>query len=282
MKEGEFIKKLISHTRHTLCQDQNAKHVTMSDNAFKYNANPHNEEELCIKILTILVELIKSQKDPPQDDENGSEVNPMGPLKHLFSHYFANEAGQLLQANRTKDQKERMTEIQNFLNRLGATDLFIHIIQFTSSDRVFEESLNLATTILDGGNHEIQTHFLKLLRENPKKSEEFFKVLKEKMDEAQTDLKNGSSVSTDDLLAFKRGSSTSNANLTGLATISNLVADEMHDAATVSAKAIEAVQVGAGESLLNGSGRNDANRMDDEERENKGKVKDSKLYEIQQ
>ena len=106
--------------------------MTNSDNAFKYNANPHNEEELCIKILTILVELIKecfisknvalkisfiktricqkiklikSQKDPPQDDENGCEVNPMGPLKHLFSHYFANEAGQLLQANRTKDQK---------------------------------------------------------------------------------------------------------------------------------------------------------------------------------
>ena len=50
---------MISHTRHTLCQDQNAKHVTNSDNAFKYNANPHNEEELCIKILTILVELIK-------------------------------------------------------------------------------------------------------------------------------------------------------------------------------------------------------------------------------
>ena len=52
------------------------------------------------------IKLIKSQKDPPQDDENGSEVNPMGPLKHLFSHYFANEASQLLQANRTKDQKE--------------------------------------------------------------------------------------------------------------------------------------------------------------------------------
>ena len=131
--------------------------------------------------------------------------------------------------------KERLIHIQNFLNRLGATELFIHLIRFTSSDRVFEHTLNLATTILDGGNNEIQTQLLKLLRLDQKDSEKFFSVIRERMDQAQQDLKNGSSVSTDDLLAFKRGASTSNTQLSGIAQISNLVADEMHDAATISA-----------------------------------------------
>ena len=198
-------------------------HKKADGGSFAYSVNPHDEEELCIKVLKILVQLIKSQKDPPQAESDGDKVDP---LKHLFIHY------DILLSKPKKSAKERLQDIQNFLNRLGATDLFIHLIQFTSSDRVFEESLNLATTILDGGNNEIQTHFLKLLRESPKNSEEFFRVVKEKMDEAQQDLKNGASVSTDDLLAFKRGSSTSSANLTGLAQISNLVADEMHDAAT--------------------------------------------------
>merc|ERR1712113_1222637 len=71
----------------------------------------------------------------------------------------------------------------------------------------------------------------------------------------------------DDLLAFKRGSSTTNANMTGLAQISTLVADEMHDDATVSARAIEAVQVGMGDpTILNGArnGNNAAGIEDDD------------------
>ena len=158
---------------------------------------------------------------------------------------------------------ERLIHIQNFLNRLGATELFIHLIRFTSSDRVFEQTLNLATTILDGGNNEIQTQLLKLLRQDAKDSEKFFAVVRERMDQAQQDLKNGSSVSTDDLLAFKRGASTSNSQLSGIAQISNLVADEMHDAATISAQAIEAVQVGAGDQVNRQVGVQEEEEKDD-------------------
>ena len=106
--------------------------------------------------------------------------------------------------------KERLIQIQNFLNGLGVTELFIHLIRFTKSDRIFEEALNLAITILDGGNHEIQSEFLKLLVQDSKDSERFFSVLKERMEQSQLDLKNGNSVSTDDLFALKRGGASSN------------------------------------------------------------------------
>ena len=106
--------------------------------------------------------------------------------------------------------KERLIQIQNFLNGLGVTELFIHLIRFTKSDRIFEEALNLAITILDGGNHEIQSQFLKLLKQDSKDSERFFSVLKERMEQSQLDLKNGNSVSTDDLFALKRGGASSN------------------------------------------------------------------------
>ena len=163
----------------------------------------------------------------------------LSPRTHLLIHYFSTAEHSSLQKHHFKDKKERLLHIQNFLNRLGATELFIHLLRFTSSDRVFEHALKLATTILDGGNHEIQTQFLKLLKSDQKDSEKFFLIVRERMEQAQQDLKNGSSVSTDDLLAFKRGATTSTNQLSGIAQISSLVADEMHDAATISAKAIE-------------------------------------------
>ena len=231
--------------------------VEPTSGSFYYSANPHDEEELCIRILKILVELINSQRMPTVidgeltvdcDDETDNRRR-LTPRSHLLIHYFSTVEQSSLQKDEAKTPKERLLHIQNFLNRLGATELFIHLIRFTSSDRVFEQTLKLATTILDGGNNDIQTQLLKLLKQDQKDSEKFFSVIRERMDQAQQDLKNGSSVSTDDLLAFKRGATTSNSQLSGIAQISNLVADEMHDAATISARAIEAVQVGAGDQL---------------------------------
>jgi hypothetical protein len=144
-----------------------------------------------------LIECETSDSDP---DSSNDFTRKLSPRRHLLIHYFSTVEQSSLQKHHEKSPKERLQHIQNFLNRLGATELFIHLIRFTSSDRVFEQTLNLATTILDGGNIEIQTQLLKLLKQDSKDSEKFFAVIRERMDQAQQDLKNGSSVSTDDLL----------------------------------------------------------------------------------
>nr|AAT47836.1 inositol 1,4,5-triphosphate receptor [Oikopleura dioica] len=214
----------------------------------KILSNPHEEEDLCIRILKILVELINSQKVSyleaelaTEADENGKQKK-LTPRRHLLIHYFKTGEESALQKFSERSPKERLIQIQNFLNSLGVTELFIHLIRFTKSDRIFEEALNLAITILDGGNHEIQSQFLKLLQQDSKDSERFFSVLKERMEQSQLDLKNGNSVSTDDLFALKKGAASSNSGITN---ISNYVAEEMHEAANLSATAIESIQLGS-------------------------------------
>ena len=62
--------------------------------SFYYSANPHEEEDLCIRILKILVELINSQKVSyleaelaTEADENGKQKK-LTPRRHLLIHYF--------------------------------------------------------------------------------------------------------------------------------------------------------------------------------------------------
>ncbi|TMS16396.1 Inositol 1,4,5-trisphosphate receptor type 3 [Larimichthys crocea] len=78
--------------------------------------------------------------------------------------------------------------IQCRLDREGGTKLFTDLVMSTKNDKIFLESILLAISLLEGGNTEIQNSFYKLMM-GDNKSEKFFKVLHDRMKEAQMDIK---------------------------------------------------------------------------------------------
>ena len=80
--------------------------------SFYYSANPHDEEELCIRILKILVELINSQKAPSETSDSGADGDEshdspkrLTPRSHLLIHYFSTEQQSSLQKDHDKSAK---------------------------------------------------------------------------------------------------------------------------------------------------------------------------------
>ena len=79
--------------------------------SFYYSANPHDEEELCIRILKILVELINSQKasseltDGTSDGDETDSPRRLTPRSHLLIHYFSTEQQSSLQKEHDKSSK---------------------------------------------------------------------------------------------------------------------------------------------------------------------------------
>ncbi|KAM7404201.1 hypothetical protein PAMP_011568 [Pampus punctatissimus] len=80
------------------------------------------------------------------------------------------------------------SELQCRLDREGGTKLFTDLVMSTKNDKIFQESIQLAICLLEGGNTEIQNSFYKLMM-GDNKSEKFFKVLHDRMKEAQLDIK---------------------------------------------------------------------------------------------
>uniref|UniRef100_A0AAX7UDT1 Inositol 1,4,5-trisphosphate receptor n=1 Tax=Astatotilapia calliptera TaxID=8154 RepID=A0AAX7UDT1_ASTCA len=78
--------------------------------------------------------------------------------------------------------------IQCRLDREGGTKLFTDLVMSTKNDKIFQESIQLAICLLEGGNTEIQNSFYKLMM-GDNKSEKFFKVFNDRMKEAQADIK---------------------------------------------------------------------------------------------
>uniref|UniRef100_A0A8C9SUD7 Inositol 1,4,5-trisphosphate receptor n=1 Tax=Scleropages formosus TaxID=113540 RepID=A0A8C9SUD7_SCLFO len=78
--------------------------------------------------------------------------------------------------------------MQCHLDREGGTQLFIDLIMSTKNDKIFQESIQLAICLLEGGNTEIQNSFYKLMM-GDNKSEKFFKVFHDRMKNAQQDIK---------------------------------------------------------------------------------------------
>ena len=80
--------------------------------SFYYSANPHDEEELCIRILKILVELINSQKASSEIGDGGVDADDVSdsprrltPRSHLLIHYFSTEQQSSLQKDHDKSSK---------------------------------------------------------------------------------------------------------------------------------------------------------------------------------
>uniref|UniRef100_A0A669AYM2 Inositol 1,4,5-trisphosphate receptor n=1 Tax=Oreochromis niloticus TaxID=8128 RepID=A0A669AYM2_ORENI len=100
--------------------------------------------------------------------------------------------GKLLHTDTLGGEQERdwaaVAAIQCRLDREGGTKLFTDLVMSTKNDKIFQESIQLAICLLEGGNTEIQNSFYKLMM-GDNKSEKFFKVFNDRMKEAQADIK---------------------------------------------------------------------------------------------
>ncbi|XP_034446467.1 inositol 1,4,5-trisphosphate receptor type 3 isoform X2 [Hippoglossus hippoglossus] len=166
-ESGGFISKLIQHTK-----------ALMSA-----------EEKLCIKVLRTLQEMLIRTLD---FDEKGISLRKVLLQNYLFPNKKNTPKNDLLELGAAGGEQERdwaaVAAVQCRLDREGGTKLFTDLVMSTKNDKIFQESIQLAICLLEGGNTEIQNSFYKLMM-GDNKSEKFFKVLHDRMKEARTDIK---------------------------------------------------------------------------------------------
>ncbi|XP_029361640.1 inositol 1,4,5-trisphosphate-gated calcium channel ITPR3 [Echeneis naucrates] len=166
-ESGGFISKLIQHTK-----------ALMS-----------SEEKLCIQVLRTLQEMLIRTLD---FDDKGISLRKVLLQNYLFPNRKNNQKNDLAELGAAGVEQERdwaaVVAVQCRLDREGGTKLFTDLVMSTKSDKIFQESIQLAICLLEGGNTEIQNSFYKLMM-GDNKSEKFFKVLHDRMKEAQTDIK---------------------------------------------------------------------------------------------
>ncbi|RWS03738.1 inositol 1:4:5-trisphosphate receptor type 3-like protein, partial [Dinothrombium tinctorium] len=79
--------------------------------------------------------------------------------------------------------QQTLSEVQNFLNNQGVTNLIIDLIIDNSNKEIFAKSLELGITMLEGGNQFVQNTIFNILA-NEDKGGKFLKVIHEKVDAA--------------------------------------------------------------------------------------------------
>ncbi|XP_077411026.1 inositol 1,4,5-trisphosphate-gated calcium channel ITPR3 isoform X3 [Vanacampus margaritifer] len=166
-ESGGFISKLIQHTK-----------ALMS-----------SEEKLCIKVLRTLQEMLIRKLD---FDEKGISLRKVLLQNYLFPNKKNNLKNDMAELGGAGSEQERdwaaVAAVQCRLDREGGSKLFTDLVMSTKNDKIFQESIQLAICLLEGGNTEIQNSFYKLMM-GDNKSEKFFKVLHDRMKEAQMDIK---------------------------------------------------------------------------------------------
>nr|XP_045591991.1 inositol 1,4,5-trisphosphate receptor-like isoform X5 [Procambarus clarkii] len=184
-KNGGFISRLIRHCEKLL---------------------EEKDEKLCIQVL-------KTLKDMITDSEYGEKGDALRNL--LLARYFdqypwsKKETAEL----RTKPQNvgpgdvvqrrsgKSLAEVQCDLAKKGAAVLVVDLVMKSQNrHRIFVEAVELGIALLEGGNREIQDMLYNKLRESDK-SQNFFKVFDNKMEEAQQEIRNTVTVNTSDLSA---------------------------------------------------------------------------------
>uniref|UniRef100_A0A4W6FSE6 Inositol 1,4,5-trisphosphate receptor n=1 Tax=Lates calcarifer TaxID=8187 RepID=A0A4W6FSE6_LATCA len=163
-ESGGFISKLIQHTK-----------ALMS-----------TEEKLCIKVLRTLQEMLIRTLD---FDEKDFVQNILLLIFYLIDRQQTdNKVCVCVSGGEQERDWAAVAAVQCRLDREGGTKLFTDLVMSTKNDKIFQESIQLAICLLEGGNTEIQNSFYKLMM-GDNKSEKFFKVLHDRMKEAQTDIK---------------------------------------------------------------------------------------------
>ncbi|XP_056279702.1 inositol 1,4,5-trisphosphate receptor type 3 isoform X2 [Pseudoliparis swirei] len=176
-ESGGFISKLIQHT----------------------NTLMNAEEKLCIKVLRTLQEMLIRNLD---FDEKGMALRKVLLQNYLFPNKKSSPKNDLAELGASGAEQERdwavVAAVQCRLDREGGTKLFTDLVMNSKNEKIFQESIQLAICLLEGGNTEIQNSFYKLMM-GDNKSEKFFKVLHDRMKEAQTDIKASVSVNVGEM-----------------------------------------------------------------------------------
>ncbi|XP_030639388.1 inositol 1,4,5-trisphosphate-gated calcium channel ITPR3 [Chanos chanos] len=165
-ESGGFISKLIMHTK----------------------ALMNSEEKLCIKVLRTLQEMLIRTLD---FDEKGIALRKVLLQNYLFNNNKkGNSKADLAELGGAEVERDwaAVAAVQCRLDREGGTKLFTDLVMSTKNDKIFRDSIQLAICLLEGGNTEIQNSFYKLMM-GDNKSEKFFKVLHDRMRNAQLDIK---------------------------------------------------------------------------------------------
>lgn len=178
---GGFIAKLIVHT----------------------NSLMNENEQLCVKILNILQQMLVTDQD---FGEKGEKLR-----KTLIELYFSPEELPYKSKQAKKDSlvlgnfgpkyaflyraNKTLYEMQNLLDQNGATDLIIDIIVNEPSTNIFLQCIQLANTLLEGGNESVQKSFYRQFL-SPK-TEAFFHFINEQITYAMEEIKASISMSTD-------------------------------------------------------------------------------------
>lgn len=89
-------------------------------------------------------------------------------------------------------------EVQNHLDKEGASNLIVELIMSNPSHSIFVESVELGIALLEGGNLVIQKSIYQKLTQN-NNSEKFFKVFYDKMKFAQQEIKSTINVNSSEL-----------------------------------------------------------------------------------
>uniref|UniRef100_A0A4W4FP35 Inositol 1,4,5-trisphosphate receptor n=1 Tax=Electrophorus electricus TaxID=8005 RepID=A0A4W4FP35_ELEEL len=170
-ESGGFISKLIQHTK----------------------ALMKSEEKLCIKVLRTLQEmLIRTLDFDERVRFSCSKCVCVCVCVCVCACVCVCVGGE------AERDWAAVAAIQCRLDREGSTKLFTDLIMSTKNDKIFQESIQLAICLLEGGNTEIQNSFYKLMM-GDNKSEKFFKVLNDRMKTAQIDVKATVSVSVGEM-----------------------------------------------------------------------------------
>ena len=203
-ESGGFIRKLIKHTEKLL---------------------EEKEEKLCVKVLKTLREmmaidvnygekgdnlrntLLKRYFDIKPSNTTRTPIEQKSDLanmvmapsqesqKHLNLVTHGPGAKYLQRAEKT------LHEVQNHLDREGASDLVIElVIKSVHSPSIFVEAIELGIALLEGGNPMIQKGmFNKFLSGDL--NQHFFKVFFDKMKDSQQEIKSTVTVNTSDIAA---------------------------------------------------------------------------------
>ncbi|KAM4609857.1 LOW QUALITY PROTEIN: inositol 1,4,5-trisphosphate-gated calcium channel ITPR3-like [Polymixia lowei] len=166
-ESGGFISKLIQHTKQLMTTD----------------------EKLCIKVLKTLQEMLIRTLE---FDEKSIALRKVLLQNYLFPNKKNGQKTDLAELGAGGGEQERdwaaVAAIQCRLDREGGTKLFTDLVMSSKNDKIFQESIQLAICLLEGGNTEIQNSFYKLMM-GDNKSEKFFKVFNDRIKEAQMDIK---------------------------------------------------------------------------------------------
>ncbi|XP_072537810.1 inositol 1,4,5-trisphosphate-gated calcium channel ITPR3 isoform X1 [Salminus brasiliensis] len=163
-ESGGFISKLIQHTK----------------------ALMNSEEKLCIKVLRTLQEMLIRTLD---FNDRGISLRKVLLQNYLFNKKATkSDLAELGAGGEAERDWVAVAAVQCRLDREGGTKLFTDLIMSTKNDKIFQESIQLAICLLEGGNTEIQNSFYKLMM-GDNKSEKFFKVLNDRIKNAQMDIK---------------------------------------------------------------------------------------------